>query len=54
MNLLLLLTKSFLLLNITDCDCVLGLYSCVCLGLDSLLGILGILKALGIGKGFCC
>ena len=27
---------------------------CVCLDLDSLLGSLGILKALDAAKGFCC
>ena len=54
LELLLLLRKSFLLLDIRDSVCVLGLYGCVCSVLDGLLGTLDILKALNIAKGFCC
>ena len=53
LELLLLLRKSFLVLDIRDRVCVLGLYGYVCLGLDSLLGSLGILKALCAKKGLC-
>ena len=37
LELLLLFIKSFLLLDVLDCVCVLGLYGCVCLFLDGLV-----------------
>ena len=53
LELLLLLIKSFLLLDVMDCGCVLGLYGCLCLVLDDLGGTLGILKCLDVARGFC-
>ena len=53
LELLLLLVKSFLVLDVKDWVCVLGQYDCVSLGLDGLLGSLGILKALGAKQGLC-
>ena len=52
LELLLLFIKSFLLLDIMDCVCVLGPYGCVCLVLDGLVGTLGILKGLDVAEAF--
>ena len=45
LELLPLLVKSFLLLDVKDCGCVFVLYGCVCLVLDGLVGTLGIFKS---------
>ena len=47
LELLLLLGMSFLVLDVKDRVCVLDLYGCVYLGLEALLGCLGLLKAPG-------
>ena len=52
LELLLLFIKSFLLLDVMNCVCVLGLYGCVCLVLDGLVGTLGILKGLDVAEAF--